>query len=63
MNDTHLTISDLARREGVPANTVYAWNAKRTGPRYIRVGRHVRYRLADVIAWENAHAVDPRVPA
>jgi predicted DNA-binding transcriptional regulator AlpA len=55
---THLRISDLAMREGVPENTVYAWNAKGTGPRYIRVGRHVRYRLADVIEWENARVVD-----
>ena len=56
--DKNLTIGDLAEREGVPENTVYQWNSKGTGPRYIRVGRHVRYRLPDVIAWENSRVVD-----
>lgn len=53
MTDRHLTIKDLAEREGVPVATVYQWNAKGTSPRYLRIGRHVRYRLADVIAWED----------
>jgi predicted DNA-binding transcriptional regulator AlpA len=51
----HLTIQDLSDRlGGVPVSTLYRWNSHRTGPKYIRVGRHVRYRLADVEAWERA---------
>lgn len=59
----HLTVSDLAAREGVPEGTVYQWNSRGTGPRYMIIGRHVRYRLADVIAWENSRYADDQVPA
>lgn len=53
MTEKHLTPGDLAEREGVPLKTVYQWNSTGAGPRYMKIGRHVRYRLADVIAWEN----------
>ncbi|GLZ13673.1 hypothetical protein Acsp04_39080 [Actinomadura sp. NBRC 104425] len=53
MPETYLTPKDLAERYGVPLKTVYAWNSGGAGPRYMKIGRHVRYRLADVIAWEN----------
>jgi excisionase family DNA binding protein len=51
--DRNLTPQDLAEREGVPVPTIYKWNSEGSGPRYMVIGRHVRYRLADVIAWEN----------
>ena len=57
-NARHLTPEALAERMGVPLKTVYGWNHKGTGPRYIRVGKHVRYKLADVVAWENALYAD-----
>jgi hypothetical protein len=41
--DKHLSPEDLAEREGVPLMTVYGWNKTRTGPRYMKIGRHVRY--------------------
>jgi excisionase family DNA binding protein len=53
MDEKHLTIADLAEREGVPVTTIYQWNSRGDGPRYLKIGRHVRYRLADVLAWEN----------
>lgn len=49
-----MTVADLAERFGVPPKTVYDWNSKGTGPRFMKIGRHARYKLADVIAWENA---------
>lgn len=52
--EKHLTVEELADRMGVSKNTVYIWNTKGTGPKRLPVGRHVRYRLADVVAWENA---------
>lgn len=58
MQETHLTIKDLAEREQVPDATVYRWNSDGTGPRYLRLGRHVRYRLSDVVAWENSRYSD-----
>lgn len=57
-----LTPEDLAELLRVPVGTVYAWRYKGTGPRGSRVGRHVRYRRADVDAWLAEHA-DPRPAA
>ncbi|SNT59086.1 DNA binding domain-containing protein, excisionase family [Actinomadura meyerae] len=54
MSEKHLSPQEFADREGVPLETVYQWNSRGTGPRYMKIGRHVRYKLADVIAWENA---------
>ena len=41
----------LAEYLDVPLRTVYAWQSKGGGPRFHKVGRHVRYRLSDVDAW------------
>lgn len=54
---------ELAAYLGVPLATVYAMNRKKTGPRRIRVGRHVRYRRSDVDAWLDAQTVDPEPAA
>jgi Helix-turn-helix domain len=48
---------DLAEREDVPLGTIYQWNSRGDGPPYMRIGRFVRYRLADVIEWENGRYV------
>ena len=56
--EKHLTPQDLAEREGVPQATVYQWNSRGEGPRYMRIGRHVRYRLGDVERWENTRYAD-----
>ena len=64
MSEKHLSPAELAEREGVPLETVYRWNRLRTGPRYMKIGIHVRYRLADVLAWEKSRLVtSKRVPA
>ena len=63
MNERHLSPEQLAERESVPLQTVYQWNSRGGGPPYMVIGRHVRYRLADVLAWEKARLVersDPR---
>jgi excisionase family DNA binding protein len=46
-----LTPEDLAEMFNVPKETVYQWRRKRTGPPGFRVGRHLRYDLAAVLAW------------
>lgn len=58
--DRHMTVKDLAEREGVPLKTVYDWNSTNKGPRYMKIGKHVRYALADVVAWEKTRYVKPR---
>ena len=46
-----LTPDELAAFLRVPVATIQSWRTKRTGPRGYRVGKHVRYRRADVEAW------------
>jgi excisionase family DNA binding protein len=53
----YLSPEELAERYGVPLQTVYAWNKTGSGPDYIRVGRHVRYRPRDIEKWEQSKAV------
>lgn len=48
-----LTRSEVAERLRVPVSTVEWWALNGRGPRYARFGRHVRYRLSDVVDWEN----------
>ncbi|WP_433510131.1 helix-turn-helix transcriptional regulator [Nonomuraea sp. CA-143628] len=48
MAEVHLTPDDLATRFRVPKKTIYKMNSDGTGPKYLRVGKHVRYREADV---------------
>jgi predicted DNA-binding transcriptional regulator AlpA len=55
--EQHLGPEGLAERERVSLQTVYSWNKTRTGPPYMKIGRHVRYRLADVIDWEKSRTV------
>ena len=50
--DKWLSRQELAERYGVPVKTPAEWASKGTGPRYAKFGRHVRYRLRDVIDWE-----------
>lgn len=58
---THLNAAALARREGWSVKTVY--NRRANGgdlpPSISRSGRP-RWRLSDVIAWENAQIEAPR---
>ncbi|MGW6730674.1 helix-turn-helix domain-containing protein [Nocardia sp. NPDC055029] len=48
-----LTTADLAQRLRIPAKTLAGWACYGTGPIYARLGRHRRYRLADIRAWEH----------
>lgn len=51
----HLNVPELAERLGVPQATVYRWNCEGHGPRYLKIGKHVRYRVSDVEAWEKVN--------
>lgn len=59
--DRLLTAEEVALREGIKLQTLYAWRlTPGRGPRAIKVGKYLRYRLADVIAWEDSN-LDPKV--
>lgn len=47
-----LTRIELADRLQLPVKTLAQWASDKTGPRYAKFGKHVRYRESDVIAWE-----------
>src|SRR5262249_2497075 len=51
-DDRWISRQELADRYGVPVNTPAEWASKGTGPPYAKFGRHVRYRMRDVVAWE-----------
>lgn len=49
---------EVATYLSMPRATLQLWRVKGTGPRGYRVGRHVRYRLADVELWLEERADD-----
>lgn len=55
-----LSPEELAEYLGIPVATIYQWRHKGTGPRSMKVGRHVRYRHSDVDVWLDAVATDPQ---
>ena len=46
-----LTIQDLADLLSIPVLTIYQWRSKHTGPRAMRIGRHLRWDAREVTAW------------
>lgn len=51
LRDDVVSVEEVARRLDVPKTTLYKWRYKGIGPRGHRVGRHLRYRWTDVLAW------------
>ena len=49
--DEYVTRSELALQLRIKAQTLAAMACRGDGPTYVRVGRAVRYRRADVEAW------------
>jgi predicted DNA-binding transcriptional regulator AlpA len=48
----HLNQIELARRWGISPRTLERWRWQKTGPRYIKLGSHVAYRVDDIEAFE-----------
>jgi excisionase family DNA binding protein len=46
-----LTPGQVASYLGVPQGTLANWRYLGRGPRFARVGRHVRYAAGDLAAW------------
>jgi excisionase family DNA binding protein len=45
------TVDDVAEFLGVPKKTIYQWRTRNYGPKGRRIGKYVRYRPEDVMAW------------
>lgn len=54
------TTVQMCRHVAVPEATARYWRHVGSGPEFIRVGRHVRYRPEDVEAWLSAQSQQPR---
>ena len=52
MTDAHFRQRDLARRLGLSPRTLEGWRWRGTGPRFVKAGGRVLYRLEDVEAFE-----------
>ncbi|TIC82191.1 helix-turn-helix domain-containing protein [Nocardioides sp. GY 10113] len=55
-NDNHccsplMTPEEVSAYLGVPVKTLYRWRQHLAGPRALRVGKHLRYRRADLDSW------------
>lgn len=61
----HLTEDEFAERIGVAVITVRKWRSQGKGPKFLKTGTApgstapVRYRLADIEAWEQSCLVTP----
>jgi hypothetical protein len=52
MTATHLSQRDLAGRLRISPRTLEGWRWRGTGPRFVKAGGRVLYRLEDVEAFE-----------
>lgn len=55
--DDLLTVEELIQR--YPGTTRSAWANRRyngTGPRFLKLGRKIMYRISDVVAWEEQNS-------
>src|SRR5581483_820188 len=53
-----LTDVEVAERLGVSRFTVRSWRLKGVGPRFLKMGRAVRYRSEDIDAYEQQALVE-----
>jgi len=61
--DAWLTPPDLAREMNVALLTLADWRVKGIGPKFAKVGRLVRYRRSDVLAWLDSRTVQSTAQA
>lgn len=52
MDITHLTQQDVSRRWRISPRTLERWRWQGEGPRFLKIGGRVVYRLQDVEAFE-----------
>ncbi|MBF6422689.1 helix-turn-helix domain-containing protein [Nocardia farcinica] len=51
--DYWLSRTEVAARLKIPTKTLAEWACHKKGPKFAKIGRFTRYRLADLEAWEN----------
>jgi excisionase family DNA binding protein len=46
-----LSVTELSEYLRISVNTIYRWRVQGTGPRAARMGKHLRWRRAEVERW------------
>lgn len=59
MNDIDTPAATAAYLGDIPEATLTAWRYRGIGPKYSKVGRHIRYRKVDVDRWLETRSVSP----
>lgn len=54
-----MTPDELANTIKVQKSTLATWRYKKTGPAYVKLGKQIFYRRADVDTWIAQQAVQP----
>ncbi|QBJ94983.1 DNA-binding protein [Rhodococcus sp. ABRD24] len=54
--DYWLSREEVAGRIKLPVKTLAQWASQGKGPRFSKIGRFARYKMSDLIAWEDAQA-------
>ena len=52
MEEAHLNVYQLSKRWGLSTGTLDHWRRYGKGPRFLKIGGHVLYRLCDIRAYE-----------
>jgi len=60
MDNKLLSNSEAAEFLGMSPDTLPRWRWEGVGPAYLKVGRSIKYRLADLEAFLNESRVNPR---
>lgn len=50
--ETYLTPRQVAERYQVSVETLKDWRYHNRGPKYVKLGQQIRYRLHDLEEWE-----------
>lgn len=58
MNDTHLTQQQLGQRWSLSPRMLERWRWEGFGPRHMKIGGRILYRLVDIHTYENEHLRD-----
>lgn len=54
-----LTAEEVARILVIPLKRLYTWRLAGKGPRYVKVGHNLRYRVEDVKAYIEENTTEP----
>ena len=50
-DDTYLLPHEVSEELRIPEQTLANWRWRGIGPRFLKIGKHVRYRRSDLNEW------------